>query len=166
LTIEPTQLRLSTQNRKEKLMRTIAIALLATTVIGTPAIAASNNQQPQTKQMQPQNNAQGQTQGEQNGNAQQNAQGQRDNQQNSQQQAQNQPIAPNRLQPGQVRQVQQALDKDGFKAGKTDGRWGPETANAVKQFQQSKQIQSNGRLDQQTIADLGLDASRFEGAQK
>jgi hypothetical protein len=45
----------------------IAIALLATTVIGTPAIAASNHQQPQTQhqqpqtqQMQPKNNAQNQ----------------------------------------------------------------------------------------------------------
>jgi peptidoglycan hydrolase-like protein with peptidoglycan-binding domain len=43
--------------------------------------------------------------------------------------------------------------------GRTDGRWGPRTENAVKEFQQSKQIKANGRLDQQTIADLGLDQS-------
>ena len=145
-------------------MRTIAIALLATTVIGAPASAAANNQQPQTKQMQPQNNAQnqGQSQTQPQATAPQNAQ----NQQKNQQQAQNQPISPNSLPRDQVRQVQEALNKDGFNAGRQDGRWGPATANAVKQFLQSKQIQPKGQLDQQTLADLGLDASRFQGTQK
>ena len=138
-------------------MKTMAMALLATAVIATPAIAASNNQQPQTKQMQPQNNAQNQPQSQRN--AQQ-------NQPNTQQQAQNgQAISPNSLPRGEVRQVQQALDKDGFKAGRADGRWGPETAKAVKQFQQSKQIQSKGQLNQQTLADLGLDTSRLQSTQ-
>ncbi len=134
-------------------MRKIAIALLATAVIGTPAIAASNNQQqqPQDKQMQTQGNAQ------QQGSAQQNAQ----NQQNSQAAQNNQPISPRNLSRDQIREVQQALDKDGFKAGPTDGRWGRETKSAVKQFQQSKQIQGSGQLDQQTVADLGLDTSQF-----
>ncbi len=137
-------------------MKTMAMALLATAVIATPAIAASNNQQPQTKQMQPPKNAQNQPQSQRN--AQQ-------NQPNTQQQAQNgQAITPNSLPRGEVRQVQQALDKDGFKAGRADGRWGPETANAVKQFQQSKQIQSNGQLNRQTLADLGLDTSRLQGS--
>ena len=120
-------------------MRKIAIALLATAVIGSPAIAASDNQQqPQTTQ-----------------------QSQSKNQPNNQAAQNNQPISPQSLSRTKIRQVQQALDKDGFKAGPTDGRWGSETENAVKQFQQSKQIQANGQLDQQTIADLGLDASGF-----
>jgi Putative peptidoglycan binding domain len=139
-------------------MRTMAMALLATSLISAPAIAASDNQQPQTNQMQPHDNSQRPAQPQ--GNAQQ-------NQPNTQQQAQNnQPIAPNSLPRSEVRQVQQALDKDGFKAGRADGRWGPESANAMKQFQQSKQIQATGQLDQQTLADLGLDASRFHGSQK
>jgi len=54
---------------------------------------------------------------------------------------------------------------DGFKAGRTDGRWGRETENAVKQFQQSKQLQATGQLDQQTVADLGLDTSQFSQSQ-
>jgi peptidoglycan hydrolase-like protein with peptidoglycan-binding domain len=120
-------------------MRKIAIALLATAVIGSPAIAASDNQQ------QPQPQQQSKTQNQPNDQAAQN----------------DQQISPQNLSRGKVRQVQQALDKNGFKAGPTDGRWGRETENAVKQFQQSKQIQANGQLDQQTVADLGLDSSQF-----
>jgi peptidoglycan hydrolase-like protein with peptidoglycan-binding domain len=120
-------------------MKKIAIALLATAVIGSPAIAASNNQQ----QSQPQQ------------------QSQKQNQPNNQAAQNDQQISPQNLSRGKVRQVQQALDKNGFKAGRSDGRWGRETENAVKQFQQSKQIQANGQLDQQTIADLGLDSSQF-----
>ncbi|WGR93929.1 peptidoglycan-binding protein [Bradyrhizobium sp. ISRA443] len=66
----------------------------------------------------------------------------------------------------EVRQVQQALDKNGSKAGSTDARWGNETQAAVKQFQQSKQLQATGQLDRQTVADFGLDASKFLQAQK
>lgn len=45
--------------------------------------------------------------------------------------------------------------------GRADGRWGNETQNAVKRFQQSKQLRATGQLDQQTVADLGLDSSKF-----
>jgi hypothetical protein len=31
----------------------------------------------------------------------------------------------------------------------------------VKQFQQSKQMQPTGQLNEQTVADLGLDTSKF-----
>ena len=128
-------------------MRKIAIALLATTMIGTPVLAANSQKPPQTKQQQ-----QNQTQ---------------QNQQPNQQQAaqDNQTQAPN-LPRREIRQVQQTLNKDGFKVGRADGRWGPETENAIKQFQQSKQIQPSGQLDQQTMADLGLDTSgNAQGAQ-
>lgn len=134
-------------------MRKFAIALLTTTMLAAPAaFAASNNQQqPQGQQMQ-QNQHQHQ----------QNAQDQQQQQNNPQQSAENsQPIPSQRLSRGDVRQVQQALDKDGFKAGRADGRWGNKTANAVKQFQQSKQMQATGQLNEQTVADLGLDTSKF-----
>jgi peptidoglycan hydrolase-like protein with peptidoglycan-binding domain len=121
-------------------MRQIAIALLATTIIGTPVFAASNNQQhPQTKQQQT-----NQTQ---------------PNQQQAARDNQTQPNLPRR----EIRRVQLALNKDGFKVGRADGRWGPETENAVKQFQQSKQIQPSGQLDQQTMADLGFDTNQQGG---
>jgi peptidoglycan hydrolase-like protein with peptidoglycan-binding domain len=57
--------------------------------------------------------------------------------------------------------VQQALDKKGFQVGRVDGRWGPKTSNAVKQFQQSKKIEANGQLDRQTLSDLGLKGAQF-----
>lgn len=131
--------------------KTIMIAMVSTALIGAPAFAASNTDRNQTqgaKQMQPQNSGQ----------SQQNTQ--------NQQSAQNtQAISPEKLPRSEIRQIQQALDKDGFHAGTADGRWGSRTENAVKQFQQSKQIQANGQLDQQTVADLGLDASKFSQSQ-
>jgi peptidoglycan hydrolase-like protein with peptidoglycan-binding domain len=138
-------------------MKKFALALLATAALSMPAIAAPNanqqsqsepSQQPQQSQsQQPQSQAQG-------------------TQQNANQAAQNQPnesqtIAPDRLSRSQVRQVQLALERNGFQVGRRDGRWGPETTNALKQFQQSKSVQANGELDQQTIADLGLNGARF-----
>jgi hypothetical protein len=85
--------------------------------------------------------------------------------QNSNQTAQNQPgqapISPDNLSRDEIRQIQRALDESGFHAGAADGRWGPETSNALKQFQQSKNIQANGELDQQTLTGLGLNGAQF-----
>ena len=132
-------------------MRKLAIALLTTTMLAAPAaFAASTNQQPSQGQQMQQNQHQ------------KNAQDQQHQQNNPQQSAENnQPIPSQRLSRGDVRQVQQALDKDGFKAGRTAGRWGNKTASAVQQFQQSKQMQPTGQLNEQTVADLGLDTSKF-----
>src|SRR5262249_32000142 len=127
--------------------------------------AASNNmqqQQPQGAQRaQPQNNNQAQQNAQRPNqpNTQQNAQ--RPTQPNSQQAAQNN-VSPQNMPRARIIIVQRALDRSGFKTGKADGRWGPRTEDAIKQFQQSKQIQPSGQLDQQTVADLGLDASRFQ----
>jgi hypothetical protein len=149
-------------------MRKIAIALLTTSMLAaSAAFATANNHQQQPQGQQTQQNAKP---------AAQNNNGQMDNQQNAQTQQNmqnglqqsaenNQPISPQSLSRSEVREVQQALDKDGFKAGPTDGRWGKETASAVKQFQQSKQLNATGKLDEQTVADLGLDASKFEQGQ-
>jgi peptidoglycan hydrolase-like protein with peptidoglycan-binding domain len=148
-------------------MRKAAIALLATTLITSGAFAADKNYQqpPKGAQMQHQKN-QGNQQNTQNqGNTPNNQQAAQPN--NNQQAAQtDQTNAPQNLSRGKIRQVQQALDKDGFNTGRADGRWGPKTENAIKQFQQSKQIQSSGQLDQQTVADLGLDTSSFSQQQK
>ncbi len=147
-------------------MRKFAIALLTTTMLATPAaFAASNNQQQsQAKQTQGQQTQQNRPQNQQK--AQQKVQHEQHTQNGQQQSAENsQPISPQKLSRGEVRQVQQALNKDGFKPGPTDGRWGNETEHAVKQFQQSKQLQATGQLNEQTVADLGLDASKFSPSQ-
>jgi peptidoglycan hydrolase-like protein with peptidoglycan-binding domain len=166
-------------------MKRIALALLATAALGMPAMAASNmNQQTQQPPAQPpQSQAQNmqkpqaQTQNAQKLNTQKSSE-QKSSSQNTKssqaqpnnkgETAQNQSggtIQSNKLSQGEVRQVQQALNKDGFKAGRADGRWGAETSNAVKQFQQSKNIQANGQLDKQTISDLGLNVAQFSPSQ-
>jgi murein L,D-transpeptidase YcbB/YkuD len=141
-------------------MKTLAIALLATAALGLPAMAQNSNapktQQPQSQQSQAQPSGQQQP-------AQPTAQSQ---QNNSQQTAQNnqgnqQPISPKKLSSSDIRQVQTALNKDGFKVGRVDGRWGKETSNAVRQFQQKKGLQANGQIDQMTVADLGLNTKDF-----
>jgi hypothetical protein len=42
-----------------------------------------------------------------------------------------------------------------------DGKWGPETEAALKDFQKSKNMPSNGQLDAMTMTALGLTPSDF-----
>jgi peptidoglycan hydrolase-like protein with peptidoglycan-binding domain len=44
-----------------------------------------------------------------------------------------------------------------------DGKVGPETQKAVKEFQQSKGLKASGQLDQETIAALGVNESASAG---
>jgi hypothetical protein len=60
-----------------------------------------------------------------------------------------------------IRAIQTALGDSGFKVGRIDGLWGPETDGAVRKFQQSKQIPANCQLDQQTLSALGLNSAQF-----
>ncbi len=68
------------------------------------------------------------------------------------------------LSQNQIRQVQQALDQKGFKAGRTDGKLGPETKSALNQFQQKQGLQATGQPDQQTLAALGINGGNSSGA--
>ena len=65
-------------------------------------------------------------------------------------------VKPAKLSSNEIRQVQQNLKQQGFTVGKIDGKWGPKTARAVRNFQQKNSIQANGRLTQQTMAKLGV----------
>jgi murein L,D-transpeptidase YcbB/YkuD len=56
--------------------------------------------------------------------------------------------------PQQLKQVQQQLKQAGLYKGKIDGKYGDETKDAVRDFQQQKGLQPTGRLDQQTMAAL------------
>ncbi len=76
--------------------------------------------------------------------------------------AQQRQINPEQLSSQQVRQIQTALKKEGFNTGKTDGKWGSETQGALKKFQQQKNLQANGELDQQTLSALGVNLSSSE----
>lgn len=58
--------------------------------------------------------------------------------------------------PELVKQAQQKLSAAGHDAGAADGIAGPKTQAAVKEFQQSKGLQTSGQLDQKTLAALGV----------
>ncbi len=157
-------------------MKRMIITLLATTALAAPALAANTmanpaNPPPQPSQMQQQKPQQQSQAKPQTSKPQQQAQTQTKSTKSQaakpQQQAQanpqnqNQPIAPKRLSRTEVRQMQAALDKQGFKAGRPDGRLGPKTRHAVQAFNQKKGIQSShGRPTEQTLAQLGINTNQ------
>jgi len=55
-----------------------------------------------------------------------------------------------------VRSVQQSLNDRGYSAGPEDGQWGPNTENALRQFQAANGLAQTGTLDQQTLSSLGV----------
>ena len=62
------------------------------------------------------------------------------------------PVSPN-----MVKQVQSKLQDDGFyKHGAVDGVWGPKTAAAVRSYQHSKNLTTNGELDVPTLQAMNL----------
>lgn len=58
----------------------------------------------------------------------------------------------------QVRQVQAALQKQGFDPGPVDGMMGPKTREAIRRFQRAKGLQITGTMDTKTLDALGLEA--------
>lgn len=55
-----------------------------------------------------------------------------------------------------VRDMQQALAQHGYRVGRVDGLMGPQTRQALRQFQQDEGMRATGQADQQTMAALGL----------
>ncbi len=64
-----------------------------------------------------------------------------------------------------VREVQQALNEKGFNPGPIDGKWGPRTQAALTKFQNSQGITASNKLDDRTLAALGVDASNIQTSQ-
>lgn len=58
-----------------------------------------------------------------------------------------------------ARQVQQQLQAQGYDVGQVDGIWGPQSRQALMNFQRDQNMQASGRPDQQTMAALGIDPS-------
>jgi peptidoglycan hydrolase-like protein with peptidoglycan-binding domain len=58
---------------------------------------------------------------------------------------------PTNLSQQQIEQAQQALRLQGFYRGRIDGLIGPETQQAITQFQQSQGLQQTATLDQETM---------------
>lgn len=64
-----------------------------------------------------------------------------------------------------VREVQQALNDKGFNPGRIDGKWGPRTQAALAKFQKSQGLTASRKLDDQTLAALGVDTSNMQTSQ-
>lgn len=74
-------------------------------------------------------------------------------------------IAPQSLRADQVRQIQEALKAKGLYRGGVDGKWGPATASAMRQFSAQRgepgAAAGTGRIAPQTLTALGLDPAQF-----
>jgi hypothetical protein len=57
----------------------------------------------------------------------------------------------------QVKEAQQALKTNGYDPGPVDGIMGPQTREAIKNFQNAKGLQATGTLDSHTAQSLGLE---------
>jgi peptidoglycan hydrolase-like protein with peptidoglycan-binding domain len=64
--------------------------------------------------------------------------------------------APMHMKSSTLMEAQKKVNQEGFDAGRADGRWGTKTAEAVKSFQEKNNLPATGKLDEQTLADLGI----------
>ncbi|MGH7313971.1 MAG: peptidoglycan-binding domain-containing protein [Candidatus Rokuibacteriota bacterium] len=64
----------------------------------------------------------------------------------------------------QVKAAQEALKQKGFDPGPADGMMGPKTRDALKDYQEAEKINQTGRLDAETMAKLGVQASSDAGS--
>jgi peptidoglycan hydrolase-like protein with peptidoglycan-binding domain len=58
--------------------------------------------------------------------------------------------------PELIKQAQEKLSAAGHDAGPADGIMGPRTQKALKDFQQAKNLDASGQLDQKTLSALGV----------
>ena len=58
----------------------------------------------------------------------------------------------------QVKAVQQALKDKGHDPGEVDGKMGPKTQQAIRDYQQKEGLKTTGRLDSETASKLGVQA--------
>ena len=72
--------------------------------------------------------------------------------------------APMHMTSSTLMEAQKKLNQEGFDAGRADGRWGTKTAKAVKSFQEKNNLPATGKLDEQTLADLGIGAPSPTGS--
>lgn len=56
----------------------------------------------------------------------------------------------------QIKDLQRTLNRKGFSAGRVDGLWGPDTADALKRFQSKNSLNPTGELDRTTELKLGM----------
>lgn len=60
------------------------------------------------------------------------------------------------LSPGATVLIQQRLQQAGVYGGQADGLWGPDSQAALERFQQTRNLQVTGQLNEATVATLGV----------
>jgi peptidoglycan hydrolase-like protein with peptidoglycan-binding domain len=64
----------------------------------------------------------------------------------------------------QVKAVQQALKDKGMDPGEVDGKMGPKTQSALREYQKKEGLKESGRLDTETMAKLGVAKTSDSGS--
>ncbi len=73
-------------------------------------------------------------------------------------------ISPDDLSQSEIRQIQQALSDQGFNPGDVDGQWGPQTEQALTEFQTQQNLSRTADLDQETLSALGVQVASMDDA--
>ena len=58
--------------------------------------------------------------------------------------------------PARVREIQAALAREGFYHDEPSGKWDAASVDAMKNYQQSKGLQPNGKIEALSLQKLGL----------
>lgn len=64
-----------------------------------------------------------------------------------------------------VRQLQEQLQSQGYDVGEVDGVLGPNTRQALTDFQRDQNLQASGQPDEQTMAALGIEPGASQQAE-
>lgn len=70
------------------------------------------------------------------------------------------PATQQRPTPERYKEIQQALIDKGYLRSEPTGVWGPESAEALKRFQQDRNLPADGKLSARSLIDLGLGPKR------
>lgn len=73
-------------------------------------------------------------------------------------------ISPSDLSRNEIRQIQQALNDQGFNPGDVDGQWGPQTEQALTEFQTQQNLSTTADLDSETLSALGVQVASMDAA--
>lgn len=60
-----------------------------------------------------------------------------------------------------VAEVQKTLKSKGYEVGSVDGKWGPQSMAALKQYQRENDLQVTGSLNRETAESLGISTGEF-----
>lgn len=63
--------------------------------------------------------------------------------------------------PERYKEIQQSLTDKGFFKGSVDGKWGPDSVEALKQFQANQNLDPDGKVGSLSLIALGLGPKRL-----